>query len=227
MKVGVKMLFVEKLLYPFNQRVILAQQFNYIFKIWKDNNFINTDKLGDINYLLKDAYHKNNCTINKTQWENYYFNSGNIRKNKIIDGDKNIFNLNNYFGRTKDDLLDLSQEFKQILIKLNIQLSDEVIFSLIYYYIVDVSFIILSFDIKCLSFLNSMYNQQNIYYKLTDGITSTTYSIDIIGYKNDIEFIAFRCKLNGNIPKIEKEKNEIYTQLNDINVKCIQYKDII
>lgn len=178
--------------------------FNSTNIIWNKKKYNSRNSIGTISYLTKNAHEifkktNKNIILDFNQWQNYYFSSGTKRLDlikTIEEGTKIPSEYNYYYGRTLQDIYNMSQKFLSDCAEIEISLSEVEAFNFCYIRIIDEGYIGYRRELTALLLLKKMYPQFT--FSFASDYDDLYLGIDILVYKKN--------KLYGGI----QVKSDIY-----------------
>lgn len=208
---------LEKRMYPFEKREKMRNHPTYkeIEEPWENGLYLTTQKVGSVNYLIKEAHQKviikGFDMLSRPNWAKYYLNTGKIRiekKEEQISDD--YYKINKYYGRTLEDLLEIARNFhKDCVENYNIKMSLQAALNVVYMKVVDDTYTDYLRDINTI--LNLKSKLSNYRFELADGLTYDNNAIDIFVYSNE-DIIGGLQVLPENMKKQEQKNSKIKTE---------------
>lgn len=208
---------LEKRMYPFEKREKMRNHPTYkeIEEPWENGLYLTTQKVGSVNYLIKEAHQKviikGFDMLSRPNWAKYYLNTGKIRiekKEEQISDD--YYKINKYYGRTLEDLLEIARNFhKDCIENYNIKMSLQAALNVVYMKVVDDTYTDYLRDINTI--LNLKSKLSNYRFELADGLTYDNNAIDIFVYSNE-DIIGGLQVLPENMKKQEQKNSKIKTE---------------
>lgn len=198
-----------------------TKEFNSTNKIWNDLKLNHKRRIGSLMYIAKESQ-----ATTFEEWEHYYFKSGKERKelmNRYLQRDEFI-RINNEYGRTEEDLLEIAKEFKKYV---NMPLST--LYNYVYIRVIDETWIGLNRELKALKIIQRECDKYNgLTVSDVDYYTDTTYAVDFEIKKNNYRILAiqlksmkyFKSDLDGviEIKGVNALKNKEYTDKYGVDV---------
>lgn len=162
-------------LLSYNERKTLrmSEEFKHTNKVWNQLRLNQTAKIGSLIQIASDS----NARTQK-EFEQYYFKTGEIRneilKTKMNISEMEMYILNNLYGRTYLDLLNIARELKKYVdIPLNL------LYNFVYIRVIDETWIGHMREQKALTgLLCVLQKYQGFYIKHADKIQDKSYAID-------------------------------------------------
>lgn len=216
----------NKFLYPEQQRLNLmtCESYEKVSKIWNSCNISSEQNTGSLPYLVKTAARKMSTSMSYLEWEKYYLESGEKRKEEIEALSKNTYQCNQYCGRTMDDILVIAKDFyERVRETSGINLGKQTALNVVYCKLVDEPYMLYR---RQVALLNKMNGEQNeIHYELAEPLVSTENAVDIIGYNSDGDIVAAYQVISRKTPdEIKngfKEKHSLFKLLYDVEVEFL------
>lgn len=199
------------------ERLKLRQtwDFNSTNKKWNDLKLNHKKNIGCLMFIAK----KSKATTFE-EWEKYYFSSGRERKEllKSFMSRDEYIRVNNEYGRTEDELLNIAKEFKK-----HINLPLKTLYNFVYIRVIDETWIGLNREITAFNIIKdicSKYEGLDVYE--VDYHKDITYAVDFEIKMKDKIILAiqlksmkyFKSKLDGtlDIKTVNAKKNRDYTK---------------
>ena len=199
---------LESLLFDYNKRQEMKNHpiFIQIREIWEKEEFSSPQKIGNLNYLIKQL-HENKSINNKEvivqqkDWINFYFNSGKKRKTEA-----EVYQSNVYYGRTIEELYDIAMELQKVAIEKGFKINEQAAFNIVYIKIIDDTF---SDYMRCYRVIFRMKERYpEISCEMAKPLESNEYGVDIIIKLQNKLIGAIKVFPRGAIKKKEEiEKN--------------------
>lgn len=227
---------LEKRMYPFEKREKMRSHPTYkeIEIPWEDGLYLTTQKVGSVNYLIKEAHKKAIIKgfdmLSRPNWAKYYLNTGKIRlekKEEQISDD--YYKINKYYGRTLEDLLEIARNFhKDCTSNYNIKMSLQAALNIVYMKVVDDTYTDYLRDVNTILNLKQKLPQYN--FELADGLTYDNNAIDVFVYLKEnivggIQILPENIKKqNQKNPKIKTEteqKHDLFEMVYGIKPQII------
>lgn len=190
---------MSQYLLNFENRKKLAkvENFKRLVPIWQDGKY-NTDiKVGSINYLLKLAHEQitqktKNPIMSRTEWCKFYNESGK-RREEILAREPSSYATNVYYGRTLDELLEISKMFDSDLKEKGIDLKIGIVFNFVYIMIVDFGYI--EYKRHILTLKNFCSKNENTFFSYSDPLSSFNGGIDAFITNKETNKVLFAIQI--------------------------------
>lgn len=182
---------IEKYMFPFEKREQMRKHEIYksLEEPWNNGLYSTSQKVGSLSYLIREAHQKIKAkgfdSLSRANWAKYYINTGKMRNSKKEEqSSSDYYKLNQYYGRTLDDLLVIAKEFyKDCKENYNIKISPVAALNVVYMKIVDDTYTSYQRDINTILNLKSKFKDYS--FELTNGLDFDNYAVDIIVKKDD------------------------------------------
>lgn len=192
----------NNLLYTKEERDSLRHTkiFNETNKVWNDYSHNKRTNIGTISYLLRSAHNlfcaNSDKLMSFSQWEMFYLRSGDKRtelKAKSSNLSKEEENkLDLYYGRTIEDIYEITKAFKKSLDNNGYTLSYAKVFNYCYIRIVDEAYIGYKREYNTISSLRKVF--PDYVFDFADDYDDVQLGIDIMVHKDKKLIGGFQVK---------------------------------
>jgi hypothetical protein len=179
---------IDRYIYNYEKRLEMRKHplFIKISEEMSNSNFLTTEKVGCMSFIIREALEKNNKN-NKNQlmsiydWESYYLNSGKHRAELIQKNRGRVTYQNNeYYGRTIDDILNMSKDL-YLTYKDKYNFNQQASLNIIYIKVIDESYDEYKRLINTVDLISNI--NPNHYFEISDALTNKEQAVDLFVYK--------------------------------------------
>lgn len=227
---------MSQYLLNFENRKKLAkvENFKRLVPIWQEGKY-NTDiKVGSINYLLKLAHEQitqktEKPIISRSEWCKFYNESGK-RREEILIKEPSSYATDVYYGRTLNELFEISKKFDSDLKEKGINLKIGIVFNFVYIMVVDFGYI--EYKRHMLTLKNFCSKNENTSFSYSDPLSSFNGGIDafisdketnkvILAMQILPESRARKCERNDKLDSLNIEKLKNFNTIFGIPIKIL------
>ena len=179
---------IDRYIYNYEKRLEMRKHplFIKISEEISNSNFLTTEKIGCISFIIREALEKNSKN-NKNQlmsiydWESYYLNSGKHRAELIQKNRGRVTYQNNeYYGRTIDDILNMSKDL-YLTYKDKYNFNQQASLNIIYIKVIDESYDEYKRLINTINLISNI--NPNHYFEISDALTNKEQAVDLFVYQ--------------------------------------------
>lgn len=205
----------ESLIFDYKKRQEMRNHpvFINIKEIWEKGLYDSPQKVGCLNYLLKQVHENKiennpNAIVKLNEWIRFYFDSGKKRLNE-----PDTYQSKQYFGRTLEELYSLSLELQKDINSRGYNINEQAALNIVYIKIIDDTF---NEYVRC---FNTIFKLQNAYpeftFVLTKPLESIEYGIDVLVKSGNSIISAIKVCRRPMI-KIKEENEKSFKQKHDV-----------